>query len=196
MKEILKYLRQTNNFTQEEIARRLEISRQSYIKYENGEVEPGDKVIRTLSIIYGVREEFIRRNEVPKPGIGQTSKYSFNRDSGSAWISENSVGYGTKVKRESQIFEGIYDGSVIRLLNSLDGFNIKKGQKFKLYIEEIDEKEERERKMRAFDELMKLVRQTKPCTLSSDEDPYYKEMITNSIIEAYEEKNGHAEHID
>ena len=42
MKEILKYLRQTNSFTQEEIARKHEISRQTYIKYENGEVEPGD----------------------------------------------------------------------------------------------------------------------------------------------------------
>lgn len=42
MREILKYLRQTNSFTQEEIARKLEISRQTYIKYENGEVEPGD----------------------------------------------------------------------------------------------------------------------------------------------------------
>ena len=62
MKEILKYLRQTNSFTQEEIAQKLEISRQSYIKYENGDVEPNDKIIRKLAIIYNVSESSLTDN--------------------------------------------------------------------------------------------------------------------------------------
>ena len=55
MREILKYLRQTNSFTQEEIVRKIEISRQTYIKYENGEVEPGDWIL----VAGGVSKDFL-----------------------------------------------------------------------------------------------------------------------------------------
>ena len=67
MKEILKYLRQLNSLSQEEIAGHLNISRQSYINYENGTVIPSDKIVSRLAQIYGVTEEFLRANRVPKP---------------------------------------------------------------------------------------------------------------------------------
>ncbi|MDO4507101.1 MAG: helix-turn-helix domain-containing protein [Spirochaetales bacterium] len=67
MKEILKYLRQVNSFSQEQIAQKLGISRQSYIKYENGSVVPNNSTVHHLAAIYGVSEEFIRRNEIPSP---------------------------------------------------------------------------------------------------------------------------------
>ena len=65
MKEILKYLRQINSFSQERIAQKLGISRQSYIKYENGSVVPNNSTVHHLAAIYGVSEEFIRSNKIP-----------------------------------------------------------------------------------------------------------------------------------
>ena len=58
MKEILKYLRQLNSFSQEQIAQKLGISRQSYIKYENGSVIPNNSTVHHLAAIYGVGEDF------------------------------------------------------------------------------------------------------------------------------------------
>lgn len=170
MKEILKYLRQTNSYTQEEIARKLDISRQSYIKYENGEVEPGEKTIRALSIIYGVREDFICKNEIPNP------EYI---------MGEPDVPYGTSVLPDGRkIFEGLFDGMAVRILDSLEGLNIKKGQKFKLYIET---EEESEKKENAYESIMEIIGKRKPCVLGADEDSYYKDMINK----AREEKYGH-----
>ena len=62
MKEILKYLRQTNSFTQEEIARKLEISRQTYINYENGEVEPGDWILVADGVSKGFLEFALQKD--------------------------------------------------------------------------------------------------------------------------------------
>lgn len=179
MKEILRYLRQTNSFTQEEIARRLGISRQSYIKYENGEVAPGDKVVRELSIIYGVREEFIRKNQVPKPD-SHDAEYRIDENAGLASVASPSVSvpYGANFLPDGRrILEGIFDGSVVRLLGSLEGLNLKKGQKFRLYVE--NEEEEKRKKKEAFKNIMKF-----KGTLPADFD------CEKARYEALEEKYG------
>ena len=49
MKEILRQLREEHFFSQGTVAKELGISRQSYIKYEAGEVEPSVEIIRKLS---------------------------------------------------------------------------------------------------------------------------------------------------
>lgn len=59
MKEILKYLRQLNSLFQEQIAQKLGILRQSYIKYENGSVVPNASTVHHLTAIYKVRENFL-----------------------------------------------------------------------------------------------------------------------------------------
>ena len=66
MKEILKYLRQLHSFTQEEVAQRIGLSRQSYIKYERGVLQPNKKVVARLAELYRVPEDFIYKNEVPR----------------------------------------------------------------------------------------------------------------------------------
>ncbi|MBQ1592833.1 MAG: helix-turn-helix transcriptional regulator, partial [Treponema sp.] len=68
MKDVLKYLRQTGGFTQEEVAAMLGVSRQSYSKYEKGSVLPSDQLVAKLAKIYGVDEAFIRANKIPSIG--------------------------------------------------------------------------------------------------------------------------------
>ena len=65
MKEILKYLRQLNSYTQEEVAQKLSVSRQSYSKYEKGTVVPSDKMILKIAELYNVHPDFIRENNIP-----------------------------------------------------------------------------------------------------------------------------------
>lgn len=59
MNKILKQLREMNNYSQNSIATFLNISRQMYIKYEQGEVEPPVKIIKELAHFYHVPYEFI-----------------------------------------------------------------------------------------------------------------------------------------
>lgn len=147
MKEILKYLRQTNSYTQAEIARRLDISRQSYIKYENGDVEPNDKIIRSLAIIYGVKEDFIRKNEIPKFGQ-QKKEAAYEIDSKKdLYVTSPSAVYSSssalqeKLPDGRRVFEGFFDGTVVRILDSIESLKLKKGQKIKLYVEDEDDEE-------------------------------------------------------
>jgi len=65
MKEILKELRLQNRYSQELLAKVLGISRQAYMKYESGEVEPSVEVVRRLSKIYKVSYEYLIDNGKP-----------------------------------------------------------------------------------------------------------------------------------
>ncbi len=58
--ERLKYLRQKNNYTLEEIGKKINVARQTYYKYENDIITniPTDK-IELLAKIYNVSESYI-----------------------------------------------------------------------------------------------------------------------------------------
>ncbi|MCQ2590980.1 MAG: helix-turn-helix domain-containing protein [Treponema sp.] len=64
MKEILIRLREKNRYTQTAMAKLLDVSRQSYMKYETGEVEPPVEVIRKLQKIYNVPYDVLIDNKV------------------------------------------------------------------------------------------------------------------------------------
>lgn len=64
MKEILIKLRQENRYSQSLLAKILGISRQAYIKYELGEVEPSVEIVRKLSKIYNVPYDVLIDNAV------------------------------------------------------------------------------------------------------------------------------------
>lgn len=148
MKEILKYLRQTNSLTQEDVANRLEISRQSYIKYENGEKLPSEQIIRKLSIIYDVTENFIKKNEIPQieKSINKKAKYYIsNENNSSQQVSDVNVSYASRL-------EGFFDGFSIRILNLPEGVKLQKGQKFSLFLN--NEQEEIIKKEKAFNTFM------------------------------------------
>lgn len=64
MYKALKNLREQNNYSQNSIATFLGISRQMYIKYEQGEVEPPVKVIIQLAKFYRVPYEYILDDKI------------------------------------------------------------------------------------------------------------------------------------
>ena len=64
MKEILIKLRQENRYSQSLLAKILGISRQAYIKYELGEVEPSVEIVRKLSKIYNVSYDVLIDNTI------------------------------------------------------------------------------------------------------------------------------------
>ena len=173
MKEILKYLRQLNSFSQEEIAFRLGISRQSYIKYEKGFVVPNEQVVARLAKIYGVTTGYIEENKVPVPEVKKPSTYGFRQEPDFS-VGEPKVQYGTSPKK---VYDGIFDGNAIQFLNSSEKQQLREGQRIKFYIE--DEKEDLDRRKKALETILSF-----KGTLPKDFD-YKKE-----LMEALDEKYG------
>jgi len=64
MKEILIKLREDNRYTQTAMAQLVGVSRQAYMKYETGDVEPPVEVIRKLKEIYHVSYDVLIDNRV------------------------------------------------------------------------------------------------------------------------------------
>ena len=54
MNETIRKLREQHNYSQTYLASVLKVSRQMYIKYENGEVEPPVKAVKALSRLYSI----------------------------------------------------------------------------------------------------------------------------------------------
>ena len=76
MKEILRTLRNENNYSQSAVASYLEISRQMYNKYENGTAEPSLKNIKKLCELYKVSADVFFQNELEK----KSELYSYESD--------------------------------------------------------------------------------------------------------------------
>lgn len=95
MKETLKFLREHNRYSQTQIASMVGISRQMYIKYENGEYEPGVKTILSLCKIYGVPYQVIIENKYCD-GIPDKNEYEIDSYSSETAIEEPSFCYEAK----------------------------------------------------------------------------------------------------
>lgn len=81
MKETLLYLRELNHYSQSYIAKYLNISRQMYSKYENGEVDAGVKSIIALCKLYNVPYDVILENKLSKKdSVEYKIKEDFNYD--------------------------------------------------------------------------------------------------------------------
>lgn len=98
MKETLKALRENFNYSQNSVAQFLGISRQMYIKYENGEVEPPVKIVTALSGLYKVPYEVIIDNKMISHSQNDTQKNLYDipdqnglkvADSGMEYSAEN-----------------------------------------------------------------------------------------------------------
>ena len=79
MKEILRSLRNKNNYSQSAVAAYLEISRQMYNKYESGTAEPSLKNIKKLCELYRVSADLFlgtARKEDEKVGFSYNSESS------------------------------------------------------------------------------------------------------------------------
>ena len=199
MKEILKYLRQINSLTQDEIAKKINISRQWYIKFEKGLVQPTSEIVKKLSEFYQVSEDFIYKNKVPsikeienQTAEHKTVKYKINKDYGKLALADSGVAVAvaepaviTKEDSKNKItIQGYFDGKAIQIdtpENIQQSFF--QGQRFQL-IPLYDEKEE-ERRKAAWKELQSLVGSIKFPDMPEDKDPYYKEMIAEALEERY-----------
>ena len=199
MKEILKYLRQINSLTQDEIAKKINISRQWYIKFEKGLVQPSSEIVKKLSGFYQVSEDFIYKNKVPsikeienQTAEHKTVKYKINKDYGKLALADSGVAVAiaepaviTKEDSKNKItIQGYFDGKAIQIdtpENIQQSFF--QGQRFQL-IPLYDEKEE-ERRKAAWKELQSLVGSIKFPDMPEDKDPYYKEMIAEALEERY-----------
>ena len=63
MKESIKNLREKHNYSQSYLATYLEVSRQMYIKYESGEVEPPVHIVVKLAKLYKVSYDRVKAVE-------------------------------------------------------------------------------------------------------------------------------------
>lgn len=63
MNNKIKDYRKLKNITQEEMANKLNVSRQSYINYENGETEPSFETLKKISKILSVSIDALLGND-------------------------------------------------------------------------------------------------------------------------------------
>ena len=196
MKEILKYLRQLHSLTQEEVACHLNLSRQSYIKYEKGLVIPSSKVVTQLAQLYQVTEDFIRSNQLPKlpTDCAQTEQpfdiqkkeelYRIEPDFGQCMVADS--GYGgvysaskTELqqasRRKPKTYRGYFDGTCVRVLTD-EVFQV--GQEF--VLAEISREDEAKRKKNALETILKY---RGSLSLATDFDD--KEELCTALEEKY-----------
>jgi len=65
MTNILKCIREDKGYSQEELAKELNITRQTLIKYENGENKPSVEIIKKISKIFDIDYEYLIDNKKP-----------------------------------------------------------------------------------------------------------------------------------
>ena len=69
LKENLRILRNLNGYSQEQIAEKIEISRQAYAKWENGQTTPDLEKAARLAEVYGVTIDSLLKTETLE-GVG------------------------------------------------------------------------------------------------------------------------------
>lgn len=178
MKDIIKYLRQRNSFTQDEVAFRLGITRQTYIKYENGSVMPSEKMVAKIASLYGVTPEFIHENRLPE--IGKSSSLYTIQETEPVAVADCNVSYAALQGKNT--YEAWFDGNTVRVKDP--SFKFTKGQLFKIVVE--DEEEAHRRKIAAWENIRKKIRENvKPYPKGPDEDPFYKEALMEALDERF-----------
>ena len=73
----LKSLRKKNQYTQEEIAEKINVSRQSVAKWENGESNPDIESCIQLANLYNVKLDDLVNHSEEETGIGVPPKGKF-----------------------------------------------------------------------------------------------------------------------
>ena len=96
MKDTIKALREKYNYSQSYLATYLQVSRQMYIKYESGEVEPPVKVVVALAKLYSVSYSQIIDDEF-SPNKEKVS-YKIHQNSESE-VASPIVSYGFSSKK-------------------------------------------------------------------------------------------------
>lgn len=102
MKEILIKLRQKNRYSQSLLSKILGISRQAYMKYESGEVEPSIEIVRKLSKIYKVPYDVLIDNKIDSQNqnVQKNVLYNFSEEK-TLEVASSSVAYGSSYNKNS-----------------------------------------------------------------------------------------------
>lgn len=161
MKEILKYLRNINSYTQSDISQKIGVSRQTYFKYESGTSLPSEKILQKLAEVYHVTPDFILKNQIPQLEIASPS-----------------VKYGESVGSVQKSYDAYFDGNTVRVMDGAES-NFSIGQRFKLV--EMNEDEEMEKKRKAINTLKKF-----RGTLDLPADFDYKKELIKALEEKYD----------
>lgn len=74
----IKFYRKSLGFTQQEVAERLNISRQGYLYYEKGTREPNVETIKKLCLIFDCTADELLEIETPAQRKKVTINHSFN----------------------------------------------------------------------------------------------------------------------
>jgi len=96
MYETIRYLREKNRYSQTYLAIQLKISRQMYIKYENGVVEPPVDVIKNLCLFYKVSYETILDDKFKEQNVTRYQLIEETENNGSCIVAEPVVEYNPK----------------------------------------------------------------------------------------------------
>ena len=67
----LRYLREINGYTQDQVRRRINVARQTYSTYETGRRVPSIDTVRSISELYGVSIDSLMKNDLSRSVISE-----------------------------------------------------------------------------------------------------------------------------
>lgn len=132
MKETIRYLREKKSLLQSQVAKRLDISRQTYIKFESGDAEPSVAQLRVLADLYQVPIiAFIEnRYSVQEPVVEAATKNTTEETTPPSLPAHHEHRAGHRdllydippdrpciVASPSAVYEGVFDGTCVRPLD-------------------------------------------------------------------------------
>ncbi|MCR4578942.1 MAG: helix-turn-helix domain-containing protein [Treponema sp.] len=170
MKEILKYLRNLNSYSQSDISQKLGISRQTYFKYESGLSLPSEKMIKKLAQVYKVDEAFIIKNHLPSI---PEKKSLYSQKESEHSVAEPTLNYSS-AEEKGKVYDAYFDGNTVRVLGGLET-TFTAGQKFKL-VEVAEDRKDIAQKV--------LMNFRGSLNLPADFD--YKKELINALEEKYD----------
>ena len=122
MKETIRYLREKHSLSQNQVAAHLEISRQTYIKFESGDAEPSVAQLRLLAALYQVNVMDFIENKF-------SVQEKDNTDDSHPRIQIQPQAHHREVRYEipyneplmvsspAPVYEGVFDGTCVKPLN-------------------------------------------------------------------------------
>lgn len=194
MKEILKYLRTVNGYSQEKVAEAIGLSRQSYNKYEAGTVVPSDRTVASLAAFYHVDEAFIKANKVPAVPGQKTPLYP-NVPDELLVVDEAEPAYAADTAAEKPVlpvpprktrtrtYDAYFSHDAIHVIGGNSPYPYEEGQRLKVIVEEETPEEEQERKDAAWKAIQEIL-EKRPFTYEG-KDPDYDQMRYEAMKEKY-----------
>lgn len=194
MKEILKYLRTINGYSQDKVASEIGLSRQAYNKYEAGTVIPSNKIVAKLADLYHVSPKFIHENTVPKLP-GKDTEYVTHKIEDSLVVSSPEPVYKSGKKeippviipaqknKNQRTYEAYFSSDAIHIIQGNNPYPYKEGQRLKVIIVEENLEEERKKKQFAW-ETMEQILEKRQFTYEG-KDPDYDQLRHEALKEKY-----------